>query len=36
MPASSGVMLPFFRLQPEQAATTLSHIVSPPRERGSR
>ena len=34
--ASSGVRLPLRRLQGEQAATTLSQVVWPPRERGSR
>ena len=29
-------MLPLRRLQGEQAATTLSQVVCPPRERGSR
>ena len=33
---SPGVKLPLRRLQGEQAATTLSHVVCPPRERGSR
>ena len=30
------VILPFLRLQGEQAATTLIQIVCPPRERGNR
>src|SRR6202034_4879159 len=33
---SSGVKLPFLRLQGEQAATTLIQVVWPPRERGNR
>ena len=36
MRASAMVMLPLRRLQGEQAATTLSHVVWPPRERGTR
>src|SRR6266540_3571540 len=36
MPDSCGVRLPFLRLQPEQAATTLIQVVWPPRERGTR
>src|SRR6516165_1050308 len=36
MPASSDVLLPFLRLQHEQAATTLIQVVWPPRERGTR
>src|ERR1043166_5982729 len=36
MCASAIVKLPLRRLQPEQAATTLIHVVCPPRERGVR
>src|SRR6266550_8841427 len=36
MPDSAGVRLPFLRLQSEQEATTLTQVVWPPRERGSR
>src|SRR5215470_18904538 len=36
MPDSCGVLLPLARLHDEQAATTLIHVVCPPRERGSR
>ena len=32
--ASSGVRLPFWWLQRLQHATRLSHVLSPPRERG--
>ena len=34
--ASAMVWLPLRRLQGEQAATTLSQVVRPPRERGTR
>src|SRR6185295_3568222 len=34
--ASSVVRLPLRRLQVPQAATTLSQVVCPPRERGSK
>jgi len=36
MPDSCGDLPPFLRLHPEQAATTLCHVVWPPRERGNR
>src|SRR3990172_5549550 len=32
MPASSGGLLPFLRLQARQALTTFSHTVRPPRD----
>src|SRR5580704_12697307 len=35
MPDSAGVKLPLRRLQGEQAATTLIHVVCPPRDRGT-
>jgi hypothetical protein len=35
MRAVAGIMSAFFRLQAEQAATTFSHEVTPPRERGT-
>src|SRR5271163_1060721 len=34
MPLSCGRRLPFRRLQVEQAVTTLSQVVRPPRDRG--
>src|ERR1700722_10759694 len=34
MPLSCGRRLPFRRLQSEQAGTTLTQVVRPPRERG--
>ncbi len=34
MPASCGSRAPLRRLHGTQAATTFSHDVSPPRERG--
>src|SRR5690242_8697390 len=36
MPISAGIAPPFLRLQGEQAATTFSQVVWPPRERGTR
>src|SRR5215471_5492657 len=35
MPLSCGRRLPFKRLQLEHAVTTLSHVVRPPRQRGT-
>src|ERR1700691_2355778 len=35
MRATAGSMSAFFRLQSEQAATTFSHVVKPPLERGT-
>src|SRR6202158_2171066 len=36
MQAFAGVRLPLLRLQAEQEATTLTQVVCPPRERGSK
>src|SRR5271155_2311962 len=35
MRATDGSMSAFLRLQSEQAATTFSHVVTPPLERGT-
>jgi len=35
MPLSRGSRLPLSKLQVEQAVTTFSHVVRPPRERGT-